>query len=79
MQHWKASVWNRFVRLLLAGFVLVWGGSTVCLLADLVQRSSLSWEALGAWGTITAAGIAAITYRDGRGGWRRSGNSPESG
>ena len=64
MQHWKASVWNRFVRLLLAGFVLVWGGSTVCLLADLVQRPSLSWEALGAWGTITAAGIAAITYRD---------------
>lgn len=28
------------------------------------MERAIDWDALGAWGTVTAAGIAVITYRD---------------
>lgn len=64
MKYSKSTVWKWLVRVLLAGFLLIWAVSTCYLLYGIVTSRSVSWNALGAWGTVTAAGIAVLTYRD---------------
>lgn len=64
MRHTKSAAWKWLVRVLLFGFLLLWALSTCYLLYGIAASRSVSWDALGAWGTVTAAGIAVLTYRD---------------
>ena len=45
-------------------FALVLTISTIALISTSLKERKLDWEQLSAWGTVTAAAIAAFTYKD---------------